>query len=567
MPLLLYMLSFFPKLPATCHYRECDACLDRIYKWLGTQQGKPCTPLLLNLMAVSLPAGIGALSIALLMAVCLVFAPGQARATGATPQQEMQGKPDDLGKSIASLRAAVDRLGQDTRSNAKSIEDIKAKLEENSILVYQHLSKDMEAADRLEELAVRVRGMGGGEAARVTASPPPAVPVAASHAAPSEPANDTHAMPLRALASALLTLIALLGFALLEASQLENWAVPQAGLRNLLLASALGLTYFAISHWEMLVEPGSATNGDLAQALCQTALASVTGLVVATILSDRLSLPAYLFLAVILGAAAYPVLEQWVWSGQSLPGQAGWLERRGFVDFAGATTIHSFAAWFALAWSIRLPLSRTLAPTGDSVQANASLGLLGLSVVWFGWFGIGIGHSGGGNLGIAPLALNILLAGAAALLASLCALAWVRDAMPDAVYARICAATVGGLVAVSAGVACISPGEAVAIGILAGLLQPAAYRALSARLIKDDQVAANLVAAHGICGMLGTLCVGLFASPGSFAMPEFGQLEIQLVGIAAVLSYGLAAGFAGDWLYQGAVKLNALRVPTQRTRE
>ena len=57
----------------------------------------------------------------------------------------------------------MDRLGQDTRSNAKSIEDIKAKLEENSILVYQHLSKDMEAADRLEDLAVRVRGMGGGK--------------------------------------------------------------------------------------------------------------------------------------------------------------------------------------------------------------------------------------------------------------------------------------------------------------------------------------------------------------------------------------------------------------------
>ena len=565
MPLLLYMLSFLPKLPATCHYRECEACLDRIYKWLGAQQGKPCPPFLLNLMAVSLPAGIGALSIALLMAVCLVFAPGQARATGTASQQEMQGKPDETGKSIASLHVAVDRLGQDTRANAKSIEDIKAKLEENSILVYQHLSKDMEAADRLEDLAVRVRGMG--EAARVTASPPPAVPAAASHAAPSEPANETNAMPLMALASALLTLIALLGFALLEASQLENWAVPQAGLRNLLLASALGLTYFAISHWEMLAEPGSATDGDLAQALCQTALASVTGLVAATILSDRLSLPAYLFLAVILGAAAYPAIEQWVWSGQSLPGQAGWLERWGFVDFAGATTIHSFAAWFALAWSFRLPLSRTLAPTGDSVQANASLGLLGLSVVWFGWFGIGIGHSGGGNLGIAPLALNILLAGAAALLASLCALVWVRDAMPDAVYARICAATVGGLVAVSAGVACISPGEAVAIGILAGLLQPAAYRALSARLIKDDQVAANLVAAHGICGMLGTLCVGLFASPGSFAMPEFGQLEIQLVGIAAVLSYGLAVGFACGWLHQCTVKLNALRVPTQRTRE
>jgi len=65
---------------------------------------------------------------------------------------------------------------------------------------------------------------------------------------------------------------------------------------------------------------------------------------------------------------------------------------------------------------------------------------------------------------------------------------------------------------------------------------------------------------------LGTLCVGLFASPGSFAMPEFGQLEIQLVGIAAVLGYGLATGFAGVWLYQGAVKLNALLVPTQRTR-
>jgi Amt family ammonium transporter len=270
------------------------------------------------------------------------------------------------------------------------------------------------------------------------------------------------------------------------------------------------------------------------------------------------------FLAVLLGAVAYPVLGRWAWAGEGLPDYMGWLEKWGFVDFGGASVIHTFAAGLALAWAFRFPLSRPLAPAGDGTQANASLALLGLAVVWFGWFGLDLGHGGEGP-GAAKLIANTLLAGAAALVATLpCVLMVWREATPGAAYARIVAGTVGGLVAISAGVAVASPAEAIFIGALAGLAQPAAYRFLSSKRIKQDAVLANLVAAHGVCGVLGTLLAGFFASPGAFSMPDSERIGVQAGGAAVILAYGLAIGLVSALSYQGGCKLLSLRKVLQR---
>lgn len=538
-----------------------------------------------------------------------------------TLKQETQEKFDAEAKALAEIRNNLDKLGQDIRVNAKSIQDLKAKLEENAILVYEHLSRGISGAEKLERMSDRlealesrlgIRGKArprNGEASgqkptepeppdSATASPPPgeatkvqeasANPAAACPAesecgsvtqpqaeppplpdrASDEPSGSE---PVRLLIAAVLVFIVLPGVTLLEMSQLEAWALPQAGLRNLLVAAVVVLAYFAVGHGWMYGEmvfgapvPESDAGSAEAFRLYQLALALTASLVVTTILSDRLSLPAYVFLALLFSGLAYPVLGHWIWGGQGLPHPIGWLERRGFRDFAGATVIHSFAAWFALGWIWRFPVTRFLGPAEPGADAiprpNPALASLGVFLVWLGWFGLAMGPGDGNGPPAALAIVNTLLAGSAALLAALTyLLVPPRDSAAGAVFARVSAGTVAGLVALSAGVDRVTPVEAIAIGALAGLLQPLAYRALATKLIRRDQVAANLVAAYGVSGAFGTLCVGLFGSPGTFTAPNPAQLGNQVLGILAALGLGLATGLAGALLCEGCSKLNALR--------
>ncbi|MDD5033513.1 MAG: hypothetical protein PHE55_02035, partial [Methylococcaceae bacterium] len=539
-----------------------------------------------------------------------------AKKQPADPLKEMRSQFDELTASLAGLKGRLDELGQNVRTNATSIEDLKGKLEKNAILLYERLSSEKEISQNLENLSARVaeneaklagkariRQFGpvnpvpkssptnpseaqppadqsAGDTAQSDDAEKPATSIPASNGA-----FQTHdGTPAGLLLAALLVFIMPLGLTLLEASQLERWAIPQAGLRNLLVASVLVVAYFAVGYGVMFGETflgvldedaKGSTFADLVASadllatfgLYQLGLVVVSGLIVTTILSDRLSLPVYVFLALFFGALAYPTFGHWSGSGQWLPENAGWLEKLGFLDFAGATRINSFAAWFALGWVWMFPISRPLdsndGHNGMSHQPNVSLVLLGVFVIWFGWFGLAIRHQEFENHRISLMALNVLLAGATALVVSL--IYWVlahRESGMGAVCARISAGAVGGLVAVSAALNIVMPLEAMVIGGAAALLQPLAYRILALRVIKQDQVAANLIAAYGFCGVWGTLCVGLFGTAGLFSKPNLGQTWIQTAGVSTSFVFGMATGLLSAIAYLGLSKfMNHEKIP------
>ena len=484
-------------------------------------------------------------------------------------KQAMQDKFWEQAKSITAINENVDALGQQLRASEKSIQDLKAKQEETATRVYEFQSRDIAGFEKLEDLSGRL-GQVESKLAISQPHPPKAVatvpaPPAASPSPTEFPSSATQTNRAESagwLVAALLVFSLPLGFTLLEMSRLENWALPQVGLRNLVVVAVVALAYFAVGQGVMFGFEAAEANAVSAEAfqLYHLGLALVPPLLVAMILSDRLSLPAYGFIALLLGGLAYPLLGNWAWGGEWLPERVGWLERLGFQDFAGASVIHSFAASFALAWVWRFPTTRLLGPTDAHAEPNQSFVPLALSILWLGWFGLSAGRQDAYAHPAAPLIVNTLLAGAAALLASLASLLTTPAQAGQDAFARLAAGTIAGLVGISACVQQVVPTEAIAIGAMAGLLHPLAYRGLAATLLRHDQVAANLLAAHGVCGIFGTLCVALFGNPGAFTLPDFGQLGIQAVGAGAALGLGLAVGLLGALSWEGFSRFDAIRL-------
>jgi Amt family ammonium transporter len=241
----------------------------------------------------------------------------------------------------------------------------------------------------------------------------------------------------------------------------------------------------------------------------------------------------------------YPVVGHWIWGG-------GWLQDRGFLDFAGSTQVHSIGGWAALAGILVLGPRIGKYSKEGRVNAipghNLSLATIGCFVLWFGWFGF----NPGSTMGIAAdpgaaaeIAVTTNLAAAAGTL-SATIVAWLLLGKPD--LGMTLNGCLAGLVAITAPCAFVSAGVSILIGAIGGVLVVLGVLFFD-RMKIDDPVGATSV--HLLNGVFGTLCVGLFATPdrigragnaaakpGLFA--EGGsadQLITQLIGIGACAVY------------------------------
>ncbi len=500
---------------------------------------------------------------------------------------------------ISELRDNLNKLGQDTRGNTKSIEELKAKLEETAIRVYEHLLKGMDRSAQIDKLTTRLDEL---EALLSSRRPPPKAAESAgkSDDAKAKQTDDAKASgenipeaeespkpasaapvlrlpqqdfaPVGLLLATLLSYVAAVGFSLLESARLERWAVAPAGIRNLLVCTVTFLAYFSVGYWVMYGEfAATATTAYQDNGwremfpLFQVGLAMVVSIAVATVLSDRLSMGAYLYLAAILAILVYPLFGHWAWASRGLVLGKGWLESLGFADFAGATVIHSVAAWFALAWVWRFPVTHEddgavdekdgVSPAGNPVHAS-----LAVFVLWLAWFGLVTGQQEDDTRQTVALIVNTSLAMAAAvLMAFVQELRSKRDDAGEGLSHRLAYGAVSGLVAVSAAANGITALEAVVIGLVAGLLQPFASKWLVNRVVKHDRQAADLIAVLGFSGIWGSLCVGLLGTEGDFALPNVAQTGIQALGVAAAFAFSLASGLAAAFAWQRLSKLRKVK--------
>src|SRR5439155_16400657 len=215
----------------------------------------------------------------------------------------------------------------------------------------------------------------------------------------------------------------------------------------------------------------------------QLVFAGTAATIVSGAVAERIKFSAFLLFSFVLVAVIYPLAGHWV--------RAGWLAHRGFVDFAGATVVHSVGGWAALSGVILLgPRLGKYLPNGDArpVPAhNMMAATLGAFILWIGWFGFNAGSTMAVEPeAIARIALNTAMAGAAACV-SATVVAWLLLAKPD--LSLILSGTLTGLVAITAACNAVSVSGAVIIGLLAGPLT--IYSVLFFEKIKvDDPVGA-----------------------------------------------------------------------------
>ncbi len=272
----------------------------------------------------------------------------------------------------------------------------------------------------------------------------------------------------------------------------------------------------------------------------QTMFAATAATIVSGAVAERTKFNAYVIFTIVITLFIYPISGHWKWGG-------GWLDQLGFLDFAGSTIVHSVGAWVGLAGA--MTLGPRLGKYGKDGKAkaipghNLTFGALGVFILWFGWFGFNpgsqLGAAGNDNaLAISHIALTTNLSAAAGAMAALF-FSWFKFKRPTLSLALNGA--LAGLVAITAGCDIVSPGGAVMIGLIAGVLLVLSVEFFDQVLKIDDPVGA--ISVHGVCGAFGTLAVGLFATDGGlFYGGGTSLLLAQLIGVAAVFAWAFLTG-------------------------
>jgi len=359
------------------------------------------------------------------------------------------------------------------------------------------------------------------------------------------------------------------GFAMVEAGFTRAKNAVNILMKNLMDFSVGTLAFFLIGFGLMFgksnglfgttlfgmsgVEPGSDWSWTF--LIFQTVFAATAATIVSGAMAERTKFVGYLAYSFFITLFIYPIFGSWAWGGL-LDGR-GWLENLGFLDFAGSTVVHSIGGWLALAGAIMLgPRLGKYGPDGKPkaiLGHNIPLAALGVFILWFGWFGFNPGSTttGDGSIGYIAVTTN-LAAAAGAIIAMI--VSWMIMKKPDASMALNGA--LAGLVSITAPCDGVSPVGAIMIGAVGGSIVVLSVLFIDNILKIDDPVGA--VSVHGVCGLWGTLSVGLFnMESGLFYGGGLKQLGVQALGAGAAFLWAFGLGLA---LFYGIKKTIGLRV-------
>jgi len=264
---------------------------------------------------------------------------------------------------------------------------------------------------------------------------------------------------------------------------------------------------------------------------CGTAATIVSGAV-----AERVKYLSFILFSFILTLVIYPIVGHWIWGG-------GWLASLGFLDFAGDTVVHSLGGWAALAGALILgPRHGKYGKDGKPKAIpghNMSLAVIGLFVLWLGWFGFNPGStmSFQNPADVVHILVTTNTAAIAAVLTAT-ATSWIFIGKPD--LGMTINGCLAGLVGITGSCAFVSVTSSIIIGAIAGVI--VVFSVLFFDRVKvDDPVGATSV--HLVCGIFGTICVGLFAQEGVTSLSSvnglfygggFSLLGAELIGIIAV---------------------------------
>lgn len=291
---------------------------------------------------------------------------------------------------------------------------------------------------------------------------------------------------------------------------------------------------------------GSSVGFNWAFLLFQTVFCATAATIVSGAVAERTKFGSYVLFSLLICGIIYPIFGSWAWG--SLYAGEGWLEKIGFLDFAGSTVVHSIGGWAALAGAIVVGARKgkflSDGRMGLIAPHNVPMGALGVFILWLGWFGFNAGSttSVGGDL--AKIALITNLAACAGVLGSLMT-NWIFSRRIDPTLSLNGA--LAGLVSITAGCDIFSPAMAVAVGLLGGQIVVLSVIMFD-RLKIDDPVGA--ISVHGVCGAWGTLAIGLFSEKAGLQ-----QLGIQFIGILAAFAWAFGISYPVFLMIQRTIGL------------
>lgn len=332
-----------------------------------------------------------------------------------------------------------------------------------------------------------------------------------------------------------------LGFLLLGWGLMFGGDNPFIGTQKLLILGSVDNSFYADTLTSTVPFWGKVF---FQLVFCGTAATIVSGAV-----AERIKYISFIIFSFVLTLVIYPIVGHWIWGG-------GWLADLGFLDFAGDTVVHSVGGWAALAGAIILgPRIGKYGKDGKPkaiLGHNMSLAVIGLFVLWLGWFGFNPGStmSFQNPSDVMHILFTTNTAAVAAVLSSTIT-SWISIGKPD--LGMTINGCLAGLVAITGGCAYVSIESSLLIGAISGILVVLLVGFFD-KINIDDPVGATSV--HLGCGIFGTVCVGLFAKEGVTSLSatngllyggSFKLLGVELLGIVAVGAFVfLSSGFV--WL-------------------
>lgn len=356
------------------------------------------------------------------------------------------------------------------------------------------------------------------------------------------------------LVATVLVFIMHLGFATLESGFVQRKNVVNILFKNIMIVSIGLLSYyfigfnlmypgveggvFAFSGFGLSQPEGAAGLIDYAEGgytyytdfIFQGMFAATCCTIVSGAVAERIKLLPFLVFCLFFVTFSYPITGYWKWG-------SGWLDVKGFYDFAGSTLVHSVGGWGALAGAILLGprLGKYANNKVNPIPGhNMPLATVGVFLLWFGWFGF----NGGSVLSADPSLVSLVFVTTSLAAATGCLGSFLVSKVMFGSFDLSMALNgiLGGLVGITASADGVSPGSALAIGLIAGTIIPISVTFFD-KLKIDDPVGA--ISVHLICGIWGTIAVAIFGNYDD----GVGTLSVQLFGIMAIGVFTFAFAF------------------------
>ena len=358
------------------------------------------------------------------------------------------------------------------------------------------------------------------------------------------------------LLSGILVFLMQAGFTLVEAGMTRSKNVVNIAMKNVLDIGVGSLVFWIMGYSLMYGDTGGwlgwsgfgfYDKANPADLFFQTVFCATTATIVSGAIAGRTKYATYIVFSVVMASLIYPIAGGWQWNGK------GWLANleTPFIDFAGSSIVHGVGGWTALIAAILVgPRIGKYTAEGKAVSIpghNKLLATTGVFILWFGWFGFNGGSQlawgGTDAVGASKVVLLTNFAAAAGTLGAL-AISWIKYKKPN--LDMTLNGALAGLVSITAGCGNMTELGATMAGLIGGVIVVFSMEFIEQKLKVDDAVGA--VSVHGVCGLWGTLVIGLWGVDGDKTIGLFNgggsaQFISQLTGGFAYVFWALITSF------------------------